>query len=303
MTAPTDTVRLQAGIEAILFLADEPVPAAVLAEALEVTEDVVTAEVEALTARFTADQRGIEVRRAGGGWRLYTSPLARHAIERWAVAGRTGRLTQAALETLAVIAYKQPISRQAIGDIRGVNADAAVRSLVARGLVAEVGRADGPGQAVLYGTTTAFLERLGLDRLEDLPPLTDFLPEAPAPDEPELGALREVRRRLAQGADAQGPGSQADDDADLLPPPTTGRGRAGYEDGMDQLSDELDRAARGAVDRLRQVRQASDLDDDREEAATAGEPADEATDGDTENVDTERVSDDDTEHPQEGERG
>jgi hypothetical protein len=112
---------------------------------------------------------------------MYTAAGARPVLERWALAGRSGRLTQAALETLAVIAYKQPISRQEVGDIRGVNADGAVRSLVARGLVEEVGRDEGPGQALLYGTTTLFLERIGIDDLEELPPLTDFLPEAPGP--------------------------------------------------------------------------------------------------------------------------
>jgi segregation and condensation protein B len=190
----------------VLFLADEPVELSVLAEVLEHDPEEVARVVEQLADEYAAAGRGIEVRHAAGGWRMYTAPVARPVVERWALAGRTGRLTQAALETLAVIAYKQPISRLDISDIRGVNADGAVRSLVARGLVADVGRDQGPGQAVLYGTTTTLLERLGIDSLDELPPLTDFLPEAPAPDEPELGTLKEVRRRLAAGGDLEGAG-------------------------------------------------------------------------------------------------
>ncbi len=230
------------GLEAILFLADEPVPVPVLAEALEVEETAVVAALDALVEQ--CDGRGIEVRSSAGGWRMYSSVAGRSAVERWALSGRTGRLTQAALETLAVIAYKQPISRADIGDIRGVNADAAVRSLVARGLVAETGRDSGPGQAILYGTTSTFLERLGLDSLDDLPPLTDYLPEAPAPDEPELGAINEIRRRLAA---AGGRGDPTDDDGGLPPP----RPRPRAPDDMGDLSDRLESAARSAMDRLR----------------------------------------------------
>jgi segregation and condensation protein B len=235
------------GLEAILFLADEPAPAEVLATALEVDETVVEAAAAELAREYEAAGRGIEVRRAAGGWRMYSAEGARAVLERWALDGRSGRLTQAALETLAVIAYKQPISRQRIGDIRGVSADAAVRSLVARGLVAEVGRDPGPGQAVLYGTTTAFLERLGLESLDELPPLTDYLPDAPAPDEPELGALKEIRRRLAA---AGGRDTEPIEPADELPDP---RPAPREHAGIDDLTDQLETAARNAMSRLRQV--------------------------------------------------
>jgi segregation and condensation protein B len=190
-----------AGLEALLFLADEPLDVVTLADTLELTPTEVDAACQGLALRHRTERRGTEVRRAAGGWRMYSAALARPVLERWALAGRTGRLTQAALETLAVIAYKQPISRQEIGEIRGVNADGAVRSLVARGYVTEVGRADAPGQAALYGTTTTLLERLGIDSLDELPPLTDFLPEHQAPDEPELGRLKEARQRLVSGGD------------------------------------------------------------------------------------------------------
>jgi segregation and condensation protein B len=285
-----DTLTRQ-GLEAILFLADEPVQVADLAEVLEVDDDEVHAELELLAERYAAEARGIEVRRAAGGWRMYSAAGARPVLERWALAGRTGRLTQAALETLAVIAYKQPISRQDIGDIRGVNADGAVRSLVARGFVTEVGRDEGPGQALLYGTTTHFLERLGLEQLDDLPPLTDFMPEAPAPDEPELGAIRDVRRRLAAGEELTtrpdprtntGPDAGADEEA--LPAPTASS--RGKDEHMDDLTDQLERAARSAVDRLREAVSAGDEvadGDDADEAGTGSgaggeEPASNAAD-------------------------
>lgn len=279
------------GLEAILFLADEPVEVAEIAEVLELDDAEVLAELEALAERYAADERGIEIRRAAGGWRMYSAAAARPVLENWALAGRTGRLTQAALETLAVIAYKQPISRQQIGDIRGVNADGAVRSLVARGFVTDVGRDEGPGQATLYGTTTLFLERLGLEALDDLPPLTDFLPEAPAPDEPELGAIREVRRRLAAGeelaptADPRtNTGADAQPDEEALPAPSAAR--RGADTQMDDLTDKLERAARSAVDRLREAVAASDQD-----AADGDEPA--GADGASEAAEGDRPAADD----------
>lgn len=275
-----DTATRQ-GLEAVLFLAEEPVAAGDLAEVLGLDAADVETELEALAEQYAAQERGIEIRRAAGGWRMYTAAGARPVLERWALAGRSGRLTQAALETLAVIAYKQPISRQEIGDIRGVNADGAVRSLVARGLVEEVGRDEGPGQALLYGTTTLFLERIGIDDLAELPPLTDFLPEAPAPDEPELGAIREARRRIAEASAAGGePGSgpargDVDEEDDSLPPPTPHVARGGD---IDELTDRLDQAARSAVDRLRQAVSATERDAEDAADGTAARDADAAED-------------------------
>jgi segregation and condensation protein B len=265
-----DTAR---GLEAILFLADEPVDVATLAELLEVDAELVETTLERLAATFEADGRGLAIRAVAGGWRMYTHPAARPVIERWALAGRTGRLTQAALETLAVIAYKQPIGRQEIGDIRGVNADGAVRNLVARGFVEEVGRDPGPGQAALFGTTRLLLERLGIGSIDELPALTDFLPEAPAPDEPDLGALKDVRRRLAAGGDLLGGRSAAetntgtgepdpdDVDDDAMPAPTTAVGEHRLDDEMDHLTDRLEAVARSAVDQLRAAQAAGEQDD------------------------------------------
>jgi segregation and condensation protein B len=276
-TTSMDTPTRQ-GLEALLFLADEPIEIDELAEVLDVEPDVVASEVEALAQRYAEEHRGIEIRRAAGGWRMYSAAGARPVLERWALAGRSGRLTQAALETLAVIAYKQPISRQDVGEIRGVNADGAVRSLVARGLVEEVGRDDGPGQATLYGTTGLFLERIGVDRLEDLPPLTEFLPEAPAPDEPELGAIKEARRRLAAATPTAtgwdpttNTGTDPDAEEDSLPAPDA---RVRQRDGdIEDLTDRLDQAARSAVDRLRQAVSATDRSEAEAERAANGQDA------------------------------
>jgi segregation and condensation protein B len=126
------------------------------------------------------------LRAVAGGWRLFSHPAAKGAVEAWLRAGTQARLTQAALETLAVVAYRQPATRQQIAAVRGVNVDGVLRTLIARGLVREVGRDDGPGQAVLYGTTARFLEQLGLRSLEELPPVADYLPEGV-----DLGQLEE----------------------------------------------------------------------------------------------------------------
>ncbi|MFP4235488.1 MAG: SMC-Scp complex subunit ScpB [Nitriliruptoraceae bacterium] len=293
------------GLEAVLFLADEPVELSVLAELVDATVAETEAELEALAETYRRTGSGLEVRRAAGGWRLYTSPAGAAVARRFALQGRAGRLTPAALETLAVIAYKQPVTRQAISDIRGVNADAAVRSLVARGFVTEAGRDPGPGQPVLYATTTLLLERLGLDSLEQLPPLTDHLPEAPAPDEPALERLKEVRRRLAAGEDLPGPAGRSagvgetgprpeaaeepDDDEDAMPPPTSTRGPAAAAD-MEELSGKLEAAARSALGRLRAAVAAEEPpsgehDDESDDPPPDGgddpteEPAEEPTDG------------------------
>lgn len=279
------------GLEALLFLTDEPLGVDAFADVLDHPPEDIEVALESLAASYRAADRGIEVRRAAGGWRMYTAPAARPVLERWALLGRTGRLTQAALETLSVIVYKQPIGRQEISDIRGVNADAAVRSLVARGFVQEVGRDPGPGQAALFGSTPVLLERLGLDSLDDLPPLTDHLPEAPAPDEPELGALKEVRRRLAAGEELPsrslggrsplqtntGRAADEHEDDDALPAPSARLGQRRQDEQMDDLTDRLDRAARNAVDRLRAAVAAGDGAPPEDD--TAGDGNDEAANG------------------------
>jgi len=262
-----DDAGLARGIEAILFVVDEPLSGTVLSETLGVALDRVQSALQLLSGQYLDELRGIELLEVAGGWRLMTRPAAREVLERWIIGARHGRLTQAALETLAVIAYRQPIARQTVGEIRGVNPDGALRSLVARGLVREVGRDDAPGQAVLFGTTTLFLERMGLNDLRELPPLPSYLPDGPAPDEPDATGLVELRRRLREGSQRLGgsrgaaspqerldvagtlDGEDVDDEGDLMPAPSAPRGRDDGE--IIALSDRLEQAARSAMGRLR----------------------------------------------------
>ena len=164
-------------LEAILLVADEPVPAGVLAEIVGARLSEVEALLVDLAGEYARDGRGFVLRAIAGGWRLYTHPGARTAVEAYLKAGQQSRLTRAALETLAVIAYRQPVTRYQVAAVRGVNVDGVFRTLAARGLIHEVGTDPGPGQATLYGTTPAFLEQLGLNDLDQLPPIKDYLPE------------------------------------------------------------------------------------------------------------------------------
>ena len=178
-----DTVELddrgwaRRDLEAILLVADEPVPAAVLAEIVGSRLSEVEELLVELASEYARDGRGFVLRAIAGGWRLYTHPGARVAVEAFLRAGQQSRLTRAALETLAVIAYRQPVTRFQVAAVRGVNVDGVFRTLHARGLIQEVGSDPGPGQATLYGTTPAFLEQLGLNGLDQLPPIKDYLPE------------------------------------------------------------------------------------------------------------------------------
>jgi segregation and condensation protein B len=163
-------------IEAIVMVADEPVDPQMLAQLLEVSVAGVEQLCAELAEAYEAEDRGFQLVRVAGGYRFQSHPDLAPYVERYVLEGQSARLSAAALETLAIVAYKQPVSRAQIGAIRGVNADGVIRTLQTRGYITEVGRDPGPGQAVLYGTTTLFLEKLGLDRLEDLPPLADFVP-------------------------------------------------------------------------------------------------------------------------------
>nr|WP_238348653.1 SMC-Scp complex subunit ScpB [Ornithinimicrobium pratense] len=167
----------RAAIEAVLMVVDEPVTEETLASALELPLEHVGAVLDELAQEYADQQRGFMLRRLGGGWRIYSRPEYAPVVEQFLLGGQQARLTQAALETLAVIAYRQPISRARIGAIRGVNVDGVVRTLLARGMVTEVGQ-DPTAGAVLYGTTDLFLQRMGLDSLDDLPALAPYLPSA-----------------------------------------------------------------------------------------------------------------------------
>jgi segregation and condensation protein B len=169
-------VSVKGGIEAILMVVDEPVAPADLAAALDVPEqDVLTALHELRDECVSPEApRGFEVREVDGRWRFYSSRLYADVVGRFLVEGQSARLSQAALETLAVVAYRQPISRGQVSQVRGVNVDSVMKTLSARGLVTEVGEIGG---ALLYGTTTEFLERMGLTSLDELPALAPYLPD------------------------------------------------------------------------------------------------------------------------------
>jgi len=164
-------------VEAILLVAEEPIPPELLARLVGTTPSDIEEVCTALAAEYSADSRGFVLARVAGGYRYQTSPEQAPYVERYVLEGQSSRLSAAALETLAVVAYKQPVSRNQISAIRGVNVDGVMRTLQQRGYVDEVARDPGPGQAVLYGTTPTFLERLGLDSVGDLPPLGDFFPD------------------------------------------------------------------------------------------------------------------------------
>ena len=167
---------LRTSLEAILLVADEPVPVVILAQVLERPRNEVDAALHDLAAEYTTQGRGFDLREIAGGWRFYTREDCAPLVERFVSDGQEVRLTQAALETLAVVAYRQPVSRARVSAVRGVNCDSVMRTLVLRGLVEETGTDNETG-AILYRTTGYFLERLGLASLEDLPDLAPFLPE------------------------------------------------------------------------------------------------------------------------------
>ncbi|UWZ40611.1 SMC-Scp complex subunit ScpB [Dactylosporangium roseum] len=168
--------ELRGAVEAILLIVDEPATEVSLAQVLEQPVDRVRGALEDISGQYTSLGLGFDLRRVAGGWRLYTRPEYASYVEKFVLDGQQVRLTQAALETLAVVAYKQPVTRSRISAIRGVNCDGVVRTLVTRGLIEEVGSEPESG-AHLYRTTTLFLEKLGLDSVDQLPPLAPFLPD------------------------------------------------------------------------------------------------------------------------------
>lgn len=169
------------------MVADEPIEPGLLAQLLEVTPARVDEMCAELAAAYEADNRGFVLVRVAGGYRFQSHPDMAAYVERFVLEGQTARLSAAALETLAIVAYKQPVSRAQVSAIRGVNVDGVMRTLQQRGYVEEVARDPGPGQAVLYGTTRLFLEKLGLDSIDDLPPLGEFVPGAEVVEALEQG--------------------------------------------------------------------------------------------------------------------
>jgi segregation and condensation protein B len=184
---PDRSENVAGALEALLLLAAEPVTEFELAQAVGVPESVVAEQLAELVAFYSETGRGFELRQVGGGWRYYTREEYADLITRYVVEGQQSKLSQAALETLAVVAYTQPISRSRVSAVRGVNVDGVMRTLLARGLIEEAGH-DQESGAVLFATTSYFLERMGLKALEDLPPLAPQLPEVEEL-EAELGQL------------------------------------------------------------------------------------------------------------------
>jgi segregation and condensation protein B len=174
-------------IEAVVMAAIEPVEPRLLAELVELPVTRIEQLCSQLAEEYEREGRGFVLVRVAGGYRYQTHPDQVAYVERFVLEGQHTRLSPAALETLAIVAYKQPVSRAQVSAIRGVDADGVLRTLVARGYVAEIGHDPGPGRATLYGTTQAFLERLGLDSLRDLPPLADFVPASDVVEALERG--------------------------------------------------------------------------------------------------------------------
>jgi len=186
----------QGALEALLFVSDEPVSASRLAKILSLDAQEVNDALHALAAAYAADDRGFQLREVAGGWRLYTHPAYASVIEAYVLSWDTRKLSQAALEALSVIAYKQPVTRAGINAVRGVNSESVISSLVEKGLVRELGRDAAAGNAILYGTTNTFLEKFGLKSLDDLPPLGDFAPDAQT--------QASIKRRLGVSDESEG---------------------------------------------------------------------------------------------------
>ncbi len=181
-TLAVPVADLRPALEAVLMVADQPLDHVALASSVGYPAEQVVAALEELAAEYTAQGRGFDLRNVAGGWRYYTREEHVAVVERFVLDGQRARLTQAALETLAVVAYKQPVSRARVSAIRGVNVDGVMRTLVTRGLVEECGT-DAETTAVLYRTTSYFLERIGVTSVDELPELAPFLPDLGEPDD------------------------------------------------------------------------------------------------------------------------
>jgi segregation and condensation protein B len=223
-----DEREARAAIEAVIMAAVEPVPPELLAQLVELPTTRVEEICDELVAEYERDGRGFTLGRIAGGYRYQTHFDAYPYVERFVLEGQTARLSGPSLETLAIVAYKQPISRAQLSAIRGVNVDATLKTLVARGYVEEVGHEPTPGNPVLFGTTTTFLERLGLDSLDQLPALGDFVPDASVVEALEHG----LRLRNDAIADAEADAA-GDADAETAADPDPAEIAAELQSGLD----------------------------------------------------------------------
>lgn len=177
-----EIVKDAAALEAVLFVTEHPIPVSELAEVLEVPTAQVEEMLEELRSGLAARESGLVLREVGGGWRLYSHPEAYPYLERFTASATARKLSPAALETLAVVAYRQPVARSQVAEIRGVDSDSAIRTLERAGLIEETDRLNIPGNPAVYGTTELMLEKLGIKSLDELPPLADHIPPAEVVD-------------------------------------------------------------------------------------------------------------------------
>lgn len=181
------SAEIKRALEAIIMVADTPVPTDMLAQLTGLTTPRVEELLTEIAAEYAHDERGFQLVRVAGGWRYQSHPDQAPYVEQFVLEGQSAKLSAAALETLAIVAYKQPISRAQIASIRGVGVDSVVRTLEQRGYIGEVARDPGPGQAVMFGTTPEFLMKMGLDSLSQLPSIADFVPGADVVEALEMG--------------------------------------------------------------------------------------------------------------------
>jgi segregation and condensation protein B len=218
---------LRPALEAVLMVADQPLDETVLASAVGYPVAEVRAALAALAGEYDQQDRGFELRNVAGGWRYYTREAYAPVVEAFVLDGQQARLTQAALETLAVVAYQQPVARARVSAIRGVNVDGVMRTLLTRGLVEEAGR-DGEHGATLYRTTTYFLERIGVTSLDDLPELAPYLPEMEDLDDSLLGTPAAPVAGGGGSPPADDPGEPGEPDEPAESPQPTGPQHPAY---------------------------------------------------------------------------
>lgn len=202
---------VKGAIEALLLVSSDPVSAVQIAKILDIQPGEAEEALSSLSAEYADANRGFQLREVAGGWRLFTHPAYHDLVESYVLSWDTRKLSQAALETLAVIAYHQPVTREGVKGIRGVNSEGVINSLIEKGLVRELGRTPEQGNAIVYGTTRAFLEQFGLRSLKDLPPLEDF-----APDEESKQFIRERLSGSSIASTLEETAEDMDDERDLL---------------------------------------------------------------------------------------
>ena len=236
-----------------MLVSEAPIAANLVGQLLELRPAIVDELCRELAAEYEEQGRGFQLARVAGGWRYQTHPDEAAYVERFVLEGQTAKLSAAALETLAIVAYKQPISRAQVASIRGVSVDGVMRTLQQRGYIAEIGKDPGPGQAILFGTTQLFLEKLGLNSLDDLPALVDFVPGGDVVEQLERGLRPDSRSAddfLAEAVAGGEDDAQGDEgDAPAEAPAASGMGydedllagpSASGEDDLDEGDDDLD---------------------------------------------------------------